>query len=205
MVAAASEEDTVVVNGMSNHARDGVNSNAAVAVSVGVEDYTPEEGSLALGAIAFQRRIERAAFTAGGKNYDVPLETVGDFLAGKDGRFMTKPTRVQPTYRGGEHYRVVPLSEVLPPFVISSLAYGLNSFNKKLAGYTMPEAILTAAETRTSAPVRILRDKDSFCAIGHEGIYPCGEGAGYAGGITSAAVDGVKIALAIISRFAPLD
>ncbi len=203
VVAAASEEDSVVVNGMSNHARDGVNSNAAIAVSVGVEDYTPEEGSLALGAIAFQRSIERAAFVAGGRNYDVPLETVGDFLAGQGSRGMTQPTRVQPTYRGGGHYRTVPLSEVLPPFVISSLTYGLASFDKKLAGYAMPEAILTAPETRTSAPVRILRDKDSLCAPGHEGIYPCGEGAGYAGGITSAAADGLRIAEAIIGKYTP--
>lgn len=202
VVAAASEEDSVVVNGMSHHARDGVNSNAAVAVSVGVADYVPEEGSLALGAIAFQRRIERAAFVAGGSNYDVPLETVGDFMNGKRGGCMTKPTRVQPTYRGGEHYRAVDLAEVLPSFVTSSLAYGLASFDKKLPGYAMPEAVLTAAETRTSAPVRILRGED-LCALGHQGIYPCGEGAGYAGGITSAAADGIRVAEAIIQKYAP--
>ena len=200
VVAAASEEDSVVVNGMSNHARDGVNSNAAIAVSVGVEDYTPVDGNMALGAIAFQRKIERAAFVAGGKNYDVPLETVGDFLSGKGQRGMTSPSRVQPTYRGGTHYRTAPMSDVLPPFVVASLMYGIASFDKKIAGYAMPEAVLTAAETRTSAPVRILRGQD-FCALGHEGIYPCGEGAGYAGGITSAATDGLRVAEAIVEKY----
>lgn len=200
VVSAASEEDSVVVNGMSNHARDGVNSNAAIAVSVNVDDYTPVEGNLALGAIAFQRQIEKAAFVAGGGNYDVPLETVGDFLSGKGSQNMTQPTVVQPTYRGGGHYRTTPMSAVLPPFVLASLARGIASFDKKLPGYAQPHAILTAPETRTSAPVRILRGAD-FCALGHEGIYPCGEGAGYAGGITSAAVDGLRVAEVIIEKY----
>ena len=200
VVAAASEEDTVVVNGMSCRARDGKNSNAAVAVSVRTTDYEPVEGSLVLGAIAYQRRIERAAFTAGGSDYSVPVQTVGDFLEGD--RATHEPTRVIPSYRGGEHYRLAPVSATLPDYVCQSLRYGLRSFDRKVKGYAMPEAILSAAETRTSAPVRILRGSD-LCAVGNPGIYPCGEGAGYAGGITSAAVDGLRVAEAILSVYAP--
>ncbi len=202
IVAAASEPETVVVNGMSAHARDGQNSNAAIAVSVRPADLEPVEGSLALGAIAFQRRIERAAYVAGGSDYSVPVATVGDFLSGTDGARGHMPTTVLPTYRGGEHFRLARMGDVLPPFVCASLAYGLRSFDRKAKGFALPEAILSAAETRTSAPVRILRG-ENFCALGEEGIYPCGEGAGYAGGITSAAVDGLRIAEAILRTYAP--
>lgn len=200
VVAAASEEDTVVVNGMSHRARDGVNSNAAVAVSVRTTDYEPVEGSLVLGAIAYQRRIERAAFLAGGSDYSVPVQTVGDFL--ESDRAVHEPTRVRPSYMGGERYRLSPVSATLPDYVCQSLRYGLRSFDRKVKGYAMPEAILSAAETRTSAPVRILRGED-LCAVGNPGIYPCGEGAGYAGGITSAAVDGIRVAEAILRVYAP--
>ncbi len=200
VVAAASEEETVVVNGMSHRARDLTNSNSAVAVSVFPEDYEPVNGSDVLGAIEFQRRIERAAYVAGGRNYDVPVMTVGDFLGGASARSLTQPTRVQPSYRGGGHFKTAPLSEVLPPYVLTSLSEGLRAFDKKLPGFAMPEAVLSGAETRTSAPVRILRGED-LCALGHPGIYPCGEGAGYAGGITSAAADGLKVAEAIIAKY----
>ena len=200
VVAAASEEDTVVVNGMSCRARDGVNSNAAVAVSVRTTDYEPVEGSLVLGAIAYQRRIERAAFLAGGSDYSVPVQTVGDFLEGD--RAIHAPTRVIPSYRGGEHYRLAPVRDTLPDYVCQSLRYGLRSFDRKVKGYAQTSAVLSAAETRTSAPVRILRGGD-LCAVGNPGIYPCGEGAGYAGGITSAAVDGLRVAEAILSVYAP--
>lgn len=201
VVAAASEEETVVVNGMSRRARNGENSNAAIAVSIRTTDYEPEEGSPVLGAIAYQRRLERAAFVAGGGDYSVPVQTVGDFLEGDTIRHQ--PTRVRPSYRGGDHYRTAPVSRTLPEYVCRSLRYGLRSFDRKLHGYAMPEAILSAAETRTSAPVRILRGED-LCAIGNPGVYPCGEGAGYAGGITSAAVDGVRVAEAILRVYAPL-
>ena len=200
VVAAASEEDTVVVNGMSHRARNGENSNAAIAVSVRTTDYEPVEGSLVLGAIAYQRRIERAAFLAGGSDYSVPVQTVGDFLEGDSA--IHEPTRVRPSYMGGEHYRLSPVSATLPDYVCQSLRDGLRSFDRKVRGYAMPEAILSAAETRTSAPVRILRGED-LCAVGNPGIYPCGEGAGYAGGITSAAVDGIRVAEAILSVYAP--
>ena len=198
VVAAASEEGGLVVNGMSHHARNGRNANAAVAVSVGCEDYAPVEGSRALGAIEFQRSIERAAYAAGGGEYVAPVMTLGDFLEGKRG---TEPSRVQPSYRGGRT-RVGDFSEVFPSFVVESLRYGFRSFGKKLSGYDAPDTVLTAAETRTSAPLRLLRNGETLTAVGQDRIYPCGEGAGYAGGITSAAVDGLRVAEALISRFA---
>ena len=204
VMAAASEEGGVVVNGMSYRARDGENSNSAVCVSVGVDDFESVNGSKVLGAIELQRKIERAAFAAGGANYDVPLQTVGDFLCGDGSRAVTSPTRVQPSYRGGEHYRLAPVSSVLPEFVTKNLADGLRSFDRKICGFASPDAILSAAETRTSSPVRIMRG-ENMCAVGNVGVYPCGEGAGYAGGITSAAVDGIKVAQAIMKSYSPYD
>ena len=201
VVAAASEEGGVVVNGMSSYARDGENSNSAVAVSVRPDDFEPVNGSLALGAIEYQRRIERAAFAHGGGDYSVPVQTVGDFLGGKSG---SQPRGVMPTYMGGNSFKVADMDDILPGYVTKTLRYGLMSFDRKIKGFAMDEALLSGAETRTSAPVRILRGED-MRAIGSENIYPCGEGAGYAGGITSAAVDGVKVALAIAARFAPLE
>jgi len=195
VVTAASEEGGVVVNGMSYHARDGKNSNAAVVVSVlpsdvggGVED-----------TIAFQREIERAAYRAGGGDYVAPVQTVGDFLAGTRG---ATPSRVSPTYGGGR-VRTADLHEVLPPFVCDTLAAGIRSFDKKLSGYAAPDAGLTGVESRTSPPVRILRN-EARTAPGYPLLYPVGEGAGYAGGITSAALDGLHSALAMMARFAPI-
>ncbi|MBE6530334.1 MAG: hypothetical protein E7680_07050 [Ruminococcaceae bacterium] len=197
VVAAASEEGGLVVNGMSNHARNGKNANAAVAVSISCTDYEPINGSLALGAIAFQRRIERAAFTAGGGDYDAPIMTLGDLI----GEYRaTEPSRVLPSYRRGKIH-LTDLRSVFPTFITESLRYAFSSFGKKLEGYDAPDTILTAAETRTSAPLRILRLPEERTAIGHELIYPCGEGAGYAGGITSAAVDGLRSAEALIKKF----
>ena len=201
VMAAASEADSVVVNGMSHYARDGVNSNSAVAVSVQVSDIAPVEGNAALGAIEFQRKIERAAFAAGGGGYAVPVQTVGDFMSGKSG---SEPREVMPTYMQGQNFKTASMDDVLPDFVCRSLRYGLASFDKKIKGFASETALLSGAETRTSSPLRILRG-ENMTALGKKSIYPCGEGAGYAGGITSAAVDGVKIAMAIISRFSPLD
>ena len=201
VMAAASEEGGVVVNGMSHNARNGVNSNSAIAVSVGVEDFSPVDGNLALGAIEFQRKIERAAYVAGGGGYAVPVQTAGDFLKGKSG---TEPYEVLPTYMNGTNFKCAEMDSVLPDFVCSSLRYGLQSFDRKIKGFASDSALLSGAETRTSSPLRILRG-ENMTALGKKSIYPCGEGAGYAGGITSAAVDGVKTALAIISRFAPMD
>ena len=115
-----------------------------------------------------------------------------------------EPSRVVPTYRNGVKVRVADLSGVLPSYVTDGLRYGLSSFDSKIAGFAAGDAVLSAPETRTSAPVRILRGEDGR-ALGHERIYPCGEGAGYAGGITSAAVDGIKIALSIMASYSPLE
>ena len=126
--------------------------------------------------------------------------TLGDFMSESRG---SEPTRIQPSYRSGK-VKITDFSRVFPQFVSDSLRYGFASFGKKLKGYDAPDAVLTAAETRTSAPLRILREPTSLTAIGHKSIYPCGEGAGYAGGITSAAVDGVRSAMSLMERFAPL-
>ncbi len=198
VIAAASEEGGVVVNGMSTHARDGKNANCALVVSVGCEDYEPVDGSTALGAIAYQRRIEREAFRLGGGDYRAPVLTVGDFLAGE---VRHEPSRILPTYGGGR-VRLADISRAFPENVNEGLRYGLSSLNRKLHGFACPDAVLTAAETRTSAPVRILRDAEGR-ALGHPSVYPCGEGAGYAGGITSAAVDGIRTAQSLMARFAP--
>ncbi len=199
VVAAASEEGGLVVNGMSNHARDGVNANAAVLASVACNDIESVNGSAVLGAIEFQRTIERAAFRAGGGDYYAPIMTAGDFLSGTRGH---EPRRILPSYRGGK-CRVADFDAIYPSFLTRALQGALTSFGKRLEGYDAPDTVLTAAETRTSAPLRILRDPEALCAVGHVGVYPCGEGAGYAGGITSAAVDGVRVALSLMSRFAP--
>ena len=200
VVAAASEEGGLVVNGMSYHARNNPNANAAVAVSIRCEDYEKEEGSIPLGAIAFQRRIEQAAFAAGGKNYYAPIMTMQDFL---DNTQTQKRGRVSPSYRDGK-VKEADFTQVFPTFVTDSLRYGFRSFGKKITGFDAPDAMLTAAETRTSAPVRILRNKETMTAVGHPLIYPCGEGAGYAGGITSAAVDGLRAAMALMATKAPV-
>ena len=200
VVAATSEEEALVVNGMSYHARNGKNANSAVLASVGCEDIEPIDGNVALGAIAFQQKLERAAYAAGGGDYYAPMMTVGDFLQEKNG---TESTRIIPSYRDGL-VRTADFCTVYPTFVTNALRYGLGSFGRKIKGFDAQDAVLTAAETRTSAPLRILRHAESFHAIGHDRIYPCGEGAGYAGGITSAAVDGLRAALAFMERFAPL-
>ena len=199
VVAAASEEGGLVVNGMSYHARNNPNANAAVAVSIGCEDYEKVDGSTPLGAIAFQRRIEQAAFAAGGKDYYAPVMTMQDFLAGTSTHTRG---RVTPSYRDGK-VREADFSQIFPTYVTDSLRYGFRSFGKKITGFDAPDAMLTAAETRTSAPVRILRNRETLTALGHPRIYPAGEGAGYAGGITSAAVDGMRAAMALMSVFTP--
>lgn len=194
VVAAASEEGGVVVNGMSEYARNGKNANSAVAVSVLPEDFggTPE------GAMAFQRQMEAAAFAAGGSNYNAPCQRVGDFLAGKRGGASRT---VLPSYRDGR-VTYTDLNAILPDFIASHLKEGIRAFDREISGFSDPDALLTGVETRTSAPLRILRGEDRT-SPGHPFLYPCGEGAGYAGGITSAAVDGINTALAVMARFAP--
>ncbi len=194
VVAAASEEGGTVVNGMSYHSRSERNSNSAVVTTVFREDY----GSDPLSAIEFQRKIERAAFGAGGGGYAAPIFTVGDFLAGKWG---TSPSRITPSYMSGTNVKLANPDSFLPNFVCRGIRSALVDFDRKISGFATPDAILTGAETRTSAPLRILRDKDTRTALGYENIYPAGEGAGYAGGITSAAIDGIKSALALMKKY----
>ena len=190
VVAAASEEGGVVTNGMSRYARDGENANSALAVSVG-GFADPMEG------IEFQRRLERAAFAAGGGGYRAPVQTVGAFLEGND---AFPPDTVTPTYPCG----VTParLDRLLPAEITRMLGDGLRAFDRRLRGFAAPTALLTGVETRTSSPVRVARGA-GYEAEGIAGLYPAGEGAGYAGGIMSAAVDGLRVAGAIVERYAP--
>lgn len=192
VVPSASEDGGVVTNGMSTRARDGRNANAAVCVSVHPTDC----GNTPAGAIAFQRNLERTAYRIAGSNYTAPMQTVGDLLNGTHG---TEYRRIVPTYRDGI---VTPCDfhDIFPPFVTDLLKKGLVDFGRKIKGYHAPDVPLTGVETRTSAPVRILRN-DNLTAPGHPGVYPCGEGAGYAGGIVSAAVDGIRIAAKIIAQY----
>ncbi len=196
IVPAASEEGGVVVNGMSCHARNGKNSNSAVCCSIFKEDF----GNTPQLAIDFQRKIERAAFVAGGSDYSAPIITVGDFL---NDRLENEPTDIRPTYMDGIGVKLANPSDFLPKKIIDLLKRGINDFDKKISGFACPSAILTGAETRTSSPLRILRNIDSCLATGYDNLYPAGEGAGYAGGITSAAIDGIKTAAAVMQRFKP--
>ncbi|MBR6708250.1 MAG: hypothetical protein IKL84_01070 [Clostridia bacterium] len=196
VIAAASEEGGVVVNGMSRHARDGKNANSAVAVSVRPDDY----GATPQGAIAFQRALESAAFRVAGEDYAAPIQTLGDFLRGTPESALKEPGRITPTYMSGLRYRLCSLDSVLPPFVSASLKRSLPIMGRRLRGFDAPDALLSGVETRTSAPLRILRG-ENLQAFGKPGVYPTGEGAGYAGGITSAAVDGLRVALAVLAEF----
>lgn len=188
VVAAASEEGGVVTNGMSNFARDGVNSNAAIAVNVFSDD-----------PIEYQRRLERAAFAAGGGGYAAPAQLLCDFMRGRKSEGFG---RVKPTYMDG-NVTLCDLNTVLPKDICDMLKLGFKDFEGKLRGFSADDTLLTGVETRTSAPVRILRD-ENMLANRYGNIYPCGEGAGYAGGITSAAVDGLKCAVKIINRYSAI-
>lgn len=219
VVAAASEEGGIVTNGMSNYARSGKYANAALLVNVEPTDFPGDD---VLAGVAFQRSIEQAAYELslkqGGKPYQAPAQTVGAFLAhykhkqGGDGVAHADADKVTPVTAAGiyplpqtTYQRGVveaPLVECLPDFVVESLASALPLLDKKLVGFAQPEAVMIAPETRSSSPVRILRD-ETYCAPGNPianiDLYPCGEGAGYAGGIMSAAVDGLRVAQALVS------
>ena len=190
VVAAASEEGRLVTNGMSCRARDGANINGGFLVGVSPADFGSEHP---LAGVEFQRRWEAAAYTLGGGGFRAPAQTVADFLARRP---STALGRITPTYRPG----VTPaeLDRCLPGYVADTLRGALPLFDRKLHGFAAPEAVLTGVESRSSSPVRILRGEDFQSPI--RGLYPCGEGAGYAGGITSAAVDGIRVAEAIASK-----
>ncbi len=188
VTGASSEPGGIVTNGMSAFARDGQNSNAALLVDVRPEDFG---GDGPLAGVAFQRGIERAAYALT-ESYRAPAQRVEDFLAARPGKTFGS---VAPTYLPG----VSPgdLRAVLPAYVAESMAEGIRLMGRRLAGFDAPDALLTGPETRSSSPVRILRD-ERFQSPGLRGLYPCGEGAGYAGGITSAAVDGIRCAEAML-------
>lgn len=195
VVASASEEGGVVTNGMSYHARDGKNANAAVAVSVNGDDFGDDPRK----ALAFQHELEQKAFAAGraGGLYAAPAENVQSFL---NGTGKLKIGSVEPTYDRG--VIAADLGSLLPNELAETLRTGLRAYERKIAGYTAKDAILTGLETRTSSPVRLVRG-DDFQAQQLAGLYPCGEGAGYAGGIMSAAVDGLRVATAICEQYCP--
>ena len=191
VVAAASESGGVVTNGMSYADRAGENANAALLVTVHPRDF-PGEGPLA--GMYWQREIEKSAYRAGGGNYHAPAQTVGDFLANQA---SVGPGSVTPTYRPGVTW--CDLHQVLPPRLTDALQEALPQLNSNLEGFAHPDAVLTAPETRSSSPVRILRGENRQSPF-LRGLYPCGEGAGYAGGIMSAAIDGMQVAEAIIQE-----
>lgn len=188
VVAAASQSGGVVTNGMSNYRRDSGIANSAVLVQVRPEDYHAYGG--VLGGMLLQEKIEHLAFLVGGGDYRAPVQTVGDFLQGRSGStdFLLKPT-----YEPG--VRAADLHACLPDFLTDTLAGALPSFDRKIPGFADPRVVMTGVESRSSAPCRILRSRETMEAVRTPGLYPMGEGAGYAGGIMSAAVDGIKAAL----------
>ena len=191
VVGATSLEGHVVTNGMSTFARDKENSNSAVLVGVSPEDFGSDSP---LAGMYFQEKIEKAAFVLGGGNYNAPAQRYEDLC---HNRPSTRFGEITPTYMPG----VTPtnIREILPDFVGESLAVGIKEMGKRLKGFDHPDAVLTAPETRSSSPIRILRGED-LNSIKIKGLYPCGEGAGYAGGITSAAVDGIRCAEAVLNN-----
>lgn len=193
VVASASEPETIVTNGMSEYARDRENANSALVVSVGPGDYG---GAHPLAGIEFQRYWERMAYKVGGGDGSAPVQRLEDFIHGIHSRGLGK---VKPSYTGS--VRVADLNGCLPDFITNPMKESIGYFDRKLQGFGMKDAVLTGVETRTSSPVRIPRG-ETLEAEGIRGLYPAGEGAGYAGGIVSAAVDGIRIAEQVIRSYA---
>lgn len=208
VVAAASEDNRLATNGMSYYKRDKENANSALVVTVGVEDFRKECYNFnnetlnqhhPLLGMEMQRYYENRAFIAGGSNFNAPIQLVGDFFKDETSK---KIGSVIPSYKPG--YELSNLKDCLPIYIIDTLKEGILNFNKKIQGFGDDNAVLTGIETRTSAPVRIMR-KDNLESVSVSGLFPCGEGAGFAGGIMSAAVDGLKCAEAVIKKYMPLD
>ena len=189
VIASSSEEGTIVTNGMSTFARDGENANSAILVNIKPEDF---KGESPLEGMYFQKELEEKAFRLGGSNYHAPIQRVEDFIKNRKSTFIGD---VKPTYRPG--VTLANLQDILPDFVTKTLKEGIIYFDKKIVGFANPDSILTGVETRSSSPITIKRNEQKMASI--EGMYPCGEGAGYAGGIMSAAIDGIKVAIAILS------
>ena len=192
VVAATSEENRVVTNGMSQYSRNERNANAGIVVGISPADYPG--GPLA--GIAFQRKLESNAFVMGGSNYEAPGQLVGDFIAGKA---STELGSVEPSYKPG--VKMTDLADALPEYAITAMREALPAFGKKIKGFDMHDAVLTGVETRTSSPLRITRG-DDFQSLNTKGLYPAGEGASYAGGILSAGVDGIEVAEAVARNLA---
>lgn len=191
VVPASSENGRLAVNGMSCFSRDAENSNSALLVNINTSDYG---SSHVLAGMYFQRELEEKAFKAGGSDYSAPISLVGDFI---NGRISQKIGKIKPSYMPATKF--ARLEEYLPDFVCESLRMGIKEMGKKISGFDNPDAVLTGIESRSSSPVRINRT-ESLESVSVGGLFPCGEGAGYAGGIISAAVDGMKCAEAVINK-----
>jgi len=189
VVAAASEPNRVVTNGMSQYSRNERNANAGIVVGITPEQDYPDHP---LAGMELQRKLESQAFIAGGSNYHAPGQLIGDFLLNQP---STQFGEVTPSYKPGVH--LTNLVSVLPEYAITAIREAIPEFAKQVKGFDLADGVLTGVETRTSSPIRIKRDDDSLESINTKGLYPCGEGAGYAGGILSAGVDGIKVAEAV--------
>ena len=191
VVAAASEPGCVVTNGMSQYSRNERNANAGIVVGITPADFPGDDP---LAGIALQRKLEARAFQLGGGNYDAPAQLVGDFIEGKP---STRLGSVEPSYQPGVH--LTDLASCLPDYAIEAIREALPAFDRQIKGFAMKDAVLTGVETRTSSPLRITRDDDCQ-SVNVKGLYPAGEGAGYAGGILSAGVDGIRVAEAVAKQ-----
>ncbi len=191
VVNASSEKGLLCVNGMSYHDRDSEHANSAIVVTVSPDDY---EGSGPLSGIEFQRRLEKKAYEAGGGR--IPVQRFEDFCAGRKGDLSAK---MLPLTKGS--WAAADVRSIFPPLIRDAIEEGFFAFDRQIPGFADPDMLLLGVESRTSSPVRILRDARLLCCPGFPGIYPCGEGGGYAGGITSAAVDGMRVAEAIAQKF----
>lgn len=190
VIASSSEPETIVTNGMSVYARNGENANSAVLVNVTPNDF---RGESPLEGMYFQKDLEQKAFKLGGSNYNAPIQRFEDF---ENNVKSTHIGEIKPTYKPG--VTLSNLNEILPDFISKTLIEGIKYFDKSIKGFAHPDAILTGVETRSSSPVQITRNENKQSNI--KGLYPCGEGAGYAGGIMSAAVDGIKCAIAVLTQ-----
>lgn len=191
VMASSSEENQIVTNGMSKFSRNGENANSAVLVNVTPEDF---KGESPLEGMYFQKELEKKAFELGGKNYFAPIQRLEDFFKNKKTESLGK---IKPTYKPGVTYSN--LNDILPDFVSDTLKNGIRYFDMKIKGFADNDAVLTGVETRSSSPVKIIRNEE-FMTESIYGLYPCGEGPGYAGGIMSAAVDGIRCAIKIIEH-----
>lgn len=192
VVAATSEPERVVTNGMSQYSRNERNANAAIVVGIEPEDFAAfDDSGSPLAGIALQRALESLAYELGGRDYSAPGQLVGDFIKGQP---SSEFGDVQPSYKPG--VRLTDLASLLPDYAVDAIREALPAFDRQIRGYAMHDAVLTGVETRTSSPVRIRRGED-YQSLNTRGLYPAGEGAGYAGGILSAAVDGIRVAEAV--------